>query len=47
MRVIAQVQVPTKLSQRQRELFEQLSDELGEAQSEKGFFDRVKEAFGG
>jgi molecular chaperone DnaJ len=47
MRVVAEVQVPTKLNQRQRELFEQLSSELGEAHQEKGFFDKVKEAFGG
>jgi molecular chaperone DnaJ len=48
MYVVTRVVVPTKLTARQRELFEELGHELGEQpESDKGFFDRVKEAFGG
>jgi molecular chaperone DnaJ len=49
LHVVARVVTPTKLSGRQRELFEELAVEL-EGQDEgddKGFFGRVKEAFGG
>jgi molecular chaperone DnaJ len=46
--VVASVVVPPKLNARQRELFEQLADELaGSANEDKGFFGKVKEAFGG
>jgi molecular chaperone DnaJ len=47
--VIVTVQTPTKLTARQRELFEELGETLGKeivAQSERGFFDRVREALG-
>ena len=49
MHVIAKVVTPTKLNSRQRELFEELAGELeGQAEGDdKGFFNRVKEAFGG
>jgi molecular chaperone DnaJ len=47
MYVVARVVTPTKLSAKQRELLEQLGRELGEEhQSDKSFFDRVKEKFG-
>jgi molecular chaperone DnaJ len=47
MHVVARVVTPTKLTARQRELFEQLAGELGDRpESDKGFFDRVKEKFG-
>jgi molecular chaperone DnaJ len=47
MHVVARVVTPTKLTARQRELFEQLGRELGgQPESDKGFFDRVKEKFG-
>jgi molecular chaperone DnaJ len=42
------VQVPTKLSEEQKQLFMDLAETLGKAvkpQHNKGFFDRVKEAF--
>lgn len=45
--VEARVVTPTKMNGRQRELFEELSRELnGQSEEEKGFFDKVKEAFG-
>ena len=47
--VVVTVQTPTKLTDRQRELFEELGDSLGKeivAQSERGFLDRVREALG-
>lgn len=46
--VTIHVVVPTKLNDRQRELLEQLSDELGEAKmpKERGFFSKVKDALG-
>ena len=48
MYVVAQVTTPTKLTARQRELFEELSRELAtDDHEDKGFFDKVKEAFGG
>jgi molecular chaperone DnaJ len=48
MYVVARVDVPTKLTHRQRELFEELEKELaGGDDEDKGFFDKVKEAFGG
>lgn len=47
MFVVASVNVPTKLSARQRELFEELAREFGEEPDDKGFFDRMKEAFTG
>jgi molecular chaperone DnaJ len=49
MHVIAKVVTPSRLNNRQRELFEELAVELdGQAESDdKGFFNRVKEAFGG
>lgn len=45
MYVVARVEVPSKLTKRQRELFKELSKELGEEQ--EGLFDKFKEAFGG
>ncbi|HCG01288.1 MAG TPA: molecular chaperone DnaJ [Chloroflexi bacterium] len=52
MFVIAKVTVPTKLSSRQKELFEELGQELDGSQHEdgrddRGIFGKVKEAFGG
>ncbi len=48
LHVITRVVTPTKLSGRQRELFEELAGELaGQNDGDKGFFGRVKEAFGG
>jgi molecular chaperone DnaJ len=47
--VVVTVQTPTKLTDRQRELFEELGKSLGKeiiAQSERGFLDRVREALG-
>jgi molecular chaperone DnaJ len=47
--VVLTVQTPTKLTERQRELFEELGGTLGKeiiAQSERGFLDRVREALG-
>ena len=47
--VVVTVQTPTKLTARQRELFEELGQTLGKeivAQSERGFLDRVREALG-
>jgi molecular chaperone DnaJ len=50
--VVVQVVVPTKLTNEQRQLFEELSKTLGNAEAEpqkagKGFFDRVLDFFGG
>jgi molecular chaperone DnaJ len=48
MYVVARVAIPSKLNNRQRELFEELSKELyDESSDDKGFFGKVKEAFGG
>lgn len=48
MYVVTRVVTPSKLTARQRELFEALGRELGDgAEEDKGFFDKVKEAFGG
>ncbi|HEX8917882.1 MAG TPA: molecular chaperone DnaJ [Chloroflexota bacterium] len=48
MIVVAEVAVPNRLSPRQRELFEELAQELGPRDDhDKGFFNKVKEAFGG
>jgi molecular chaperone DnaJ len=48
--VLVRVAVPTKLSQEQRALFEQLTQTLGQEtvsqQRERGFFDTVREALG-
>ena len=47
--VVVTVQIPTKLTDRQRELFGELGETLGKeivAQSERGFMDRVREALG-
>lgn len=47
MFVVASIAVPHKLSGRQKELFEALARELEPATREdKGFFDKVKQAFG-
>jgi molecular chaperone DnaJ len=47
MHVVARVVTPTKLTARQRELFEELARELDQHSREgKGFFDKVKEKFG-
>jgi molecular chaperone DnaJ len=47
MFVVSRIVVPTKLTSRQRELFEQLSEEFSPEEADKGFFGKVKEAFGG
>jgi len=48
MFVVANVVIPSKLSSRQRDLFEELGHELGHDSDEhRGFFAKVKEAFGG
>jgi molecular chaperone DnaJ len=49
MHVVTHVTVPSKLTGRQRELFEELASEFGEDHhdEDKGFFGKVKEAFGG
>jgi molecular chaperone DnaJ len=50
MLVQVKVQVPTNLSEQQKRLLRELSRTLGEASPEphdKGFFDRLKEAFNG
>jgi molecular chaperone DnaJ len=51
MQVMVEVAVPTRLSQEQRALFQQLSSTLGEAvippAQEKGFFERVLDWLGG
>ena len=41
------VRVPKKLSRKQRELLEEFARAGGEEAEDKGFFKRVKEAFGG
>ena len=46
MFVVADVRTPTRLTAHQRELFEELANEL-ETEHDKGFFGKVKEAFGG
>jgi molecular chaperone DnaJ len=47
MYVVTRVITPTKLSPRQRELFEELARELADdGKEEKGFFGKFKEAFG-
>jgi len=46
LHVVTKVEVPTKLTSRQKELFKELAQELGGDES-GGFFDKVKEAFGG
>lgn len=46
MYVVATLRVPERLSGKQRELFEQLKAEL-EKDQDKGFFNKVKEAFSG
>ncbi|GAC1521807.1 MAG: molecular chaperone DnaJ [Chloroflexota bacterium] len=46
MFVVARVVTPSKLTHRQRELFEELSRELGNPEDEKGFFDKLKEKLG-
>jgi molecular chaperone DnaJ len=48
-KIMINVDIPTKLSQEQRELFEQLAATLGSTPTpkEKGFFDWLNEAFGG
>ena len=43
------VRIPTKLTHRQKELFEALAEELPEptqAEENEGFFDRVRDIFG-
>ncbi|MGH2444238.1 MAG: DnaJ C-terminal domain-containing protein, partial [Chloroflexota bacterium] len=48
MYVVTRVVTPTKLTARQRELFEELSQELGDVQEEdRGIFEKLKGAFGG
>lgn len=48
MYVLADVKTPTKLTPKQRELLGELATEFEkEAGEDKGFFDKVKEAFGG
>jgi molecular chaperone DnaJ len=47
--VIIQVAIPTKLTDTQKELFQELGDTLGKEvipQEEKGFFDRLREVLG-
>ena len=47
--VVLNVQVPTRLSERQRELLAELGETLGSdvtPQSGRGFFDRLKETLG-
>ncbi|MBV9279900.1 MAG: molecular chaperone DnaJ [Chloroflexi bacterium] len=48
MYVVAHVATPTKLTARQRELLEELGREFTkQGHDDKGFFEKVKEAFGG
>jgi len=47
MYVVTRVVTPTKLSHRQKELMEELDGELKTQESDRGFFDKMKEAFGG
>lgn len=44
---VAHVAIPSKVNARQRELFEQLAEEMDQDGEDRGFFDKVKEAFGG
>jgi len=47
--IVITVAIPQELSEKQRELFEELGETLGKeivSQRERGFLDRVKEAFG-
>jgi molecular chaperone DnaJ len=45
--VVANIVIPTKLTSHQRELFEELSRELGQQNEEdKGFFGKIKEKLG-
>jgi molecular chaperone DnaJ len=46
LHVMVHVNVPTKLSKRQRELLEELAAESGEAVLSGGILDRMKDAFG-
>lgn len=50
-RIEIQVEVPTKLTERQRQLLEELAESMGQKpagiQAEKSFFDKVKDAFMG
>lgn len=46
MFVIAKVETPTKLTHRQRELFEALAQEMQHPEEDKGFFDKMKEKLG-
>jgi molecular chaperone DnaJ len=46
LHVIVHVNVPTKLSKRQRQLLEELAAESGEVVLPSGMFDRVKDALG-
>lgn len=46
LHVVTRVEVPAKLTSRQRELFKELAQELGDDEG-GGFFEKVKEAFGG
>ena len=46
LHVTVQVNVPTKLSKRQRQLLEELAAESGEAVSSGGILDRMKDALG-
>jgi molecular chaperone DnaJ len=47
MYVVTKVITPTKLTERQRELFGELAHELSQKDDGKGFFRKVKNAFGG
>ena len=47
--VTVQVQIPSPLSEEERAVFKELARMLGEQGSddpEKGFFDKIKDAFG-
>ncbi|PWH13244.1 MAG: molecular chaperone DnaJ, partial [Anaerolineae bacterium] len=48
-KVIVNVEIPTKLTAEQRDLFEKLAKTLGTTPKpqEKGFFDKLNEFFGG
>jgi molecular chaperone DnaJ len=46
LHVMVRVNVPTKLSKRQRQLLEELAAESGESVASGGIFDRVKDALG-
>ena len=47
--VVVNVEIPTRLTADQRQLFEQLAKTLGSEvrPQERGFFDRLKEVLGG